>query len=152
MKTRPFTLYRRPRRGQPLTRDKSNKQKTQKTKSQPGSSTPVGRKGCPNGSTAQTVEQKWTHETSMADYLNRAGDPNNCNRWGNVLYRQTKIPGPQTTKDYYVKESLKRVDPKNPNILQVKTYTTVTSPEGTTKYRMTSQFNCAAQTTTIVAY
>jgi len=70
----------------------------------------------------------------------------------NVLYRQTKIPGPQTTKDYYVKESLKRVAPKNPNILQVKTYTTVTSPEGTTKYRMTSQFNCEAQTTTIVAY
>lgn len=69
-----------------------------------------------------------------------------------VLYRQTKIPGPQTTKDYYVKESLKRVDTKNPNILQVKTHTTVTSPEGTTKYRMTSQFNCAAQTTTIVAY
>jgi hypothetical protein len=69
-----------------------------------------------------------------------------------ILYHQKKIPGPQITKDYYVKESVKRVDPKNPNILQVKTYTTVTSPEGTTKYRMTSQFNCATQTTTIVAY
>lgn len=70
----------------------------------------------------------------------------------NILYRQTTIPGPQITKDYYIKESLKRVDSKNPNILQVKTYTTVTSPEGTTRYRMTSQFNCATQTTTIVAY
>lgn len=69
-----------------------------------------------------------------------------------ILYRQTTIPGPQITKDYYVKESLKRVDPKNPNILQVKTQTTVTSPEGTTKYRMTSQFNCATKRLQIVEY
>ena len=69
-----------------------------------------------------------------------------------ILYYESKIPGPQITKAYYIKESLKKVDPKNPNVLQVKTYEIVTSPEGKTEYRTTQQYNCETQTTTIVAY
>jgi hypothetical protein len=34
-----------------------------------------------------------------------------------ILYYQDKIPGPQITKDFYVKESLKKDDPKNPNLI-----------------------------------
>jgi hypothetical protein len=59
-----------------------------------------------------------------------------------IMYYQSKIPGPQITKDYYIKESLKRENPKNPNILQVKRISIVTSPEGTTTYRMTTRINC----------
>lgn len=59
-----------------------------------------------------------------------------------VLYYQHKIPGPQITKDYYIKESLKKENPKNPNILQVKLISIVKSPEGTTTYRMTDKINC----------
>ena len=69
-----------------------------------------------------------------------------------ILYHQSEIAGPQISKDYYIKESFKSVDPKNPNLLQVKTYSKVTSPEGTTTYRQTLQINCAALTFTIVAY
>jgi hypothetical protein len=69
-----------------------------------------------------------------------------------ILYHQSKIPGPQISKDYYIQESLKRVDPKNPNLLQVKSYTTVTSPEGKTTYRVTYQINCKARKSTMVKY
>jgi hypothetical protein len=58
------------------------------------------------------------------------------------LFYQYKIPGPQISKDYYIKESLKKVDPTNPRILQVRTYSRVTSPEGTTEYRTTYRINC----------
>jgi len=69
-----------------------------------------------------------------------------------ILYHQSKIAGPQVYKDYYIKESVKRVKPKNPSLLQVKIYSTVTSPEGTTKYRQTLHINCTALTFTIAAY
>ena len=69
-----------------------------------------------------------------------------------LLYHRSEIAGPQISKAYYIKESLKRVNPKNSNLLQVKTYSTVTSPEGTTKYRQTLHINCAALTFTIAAY
>lgn len=61
-----------------------------------------------------------------------------------ILYYKNRIDygGVQITKGYYIKESLKRVDTKNPNILQVNTHTTVTAPEGTVKYRSTLQVNC----------
>lgn len=64
-----------------------------------------------------------------------------------ILYYKNRIDygGVQITKGYYIKESLKRVDPKNPNILQVNTHTTVTAPEGTVKYRSTVQVNCATK-------
>ncbi|MBC2704861.1 hypothetical protein [Desulfobacula sp.] len=69
-----------------------------------------------------------------------------------ILYHRSKIAGPQVSNDYYIKESVKRVNPKVPNLLQVKTYSTVTSPEGTTKYRQTLHINCVALTFTIAAY
>jgi hypothetical protein len=61
-----------------------------------------------------------------------------------MLYYKNRIDygGVQITKGYYIKESLKRVDSKNPKILQVKTHTTVTAPEGAVKYRSTLQVNC----------
>jgi len=69
-----------------------------------------------------------------------------------VLFYKSTISGPQTSKDYYIKESVKVVHQKNPKIIQVKRYSTVESPEGTTIYRMTQQINCTNQTSTIVAY
>ena len=69
-----------------------------------------------------------------------------------ILYHHSEIPGPQISKDYYIKESLKKVDPKNPNLLQVKSYSTVTSPEGTTIYRVTYQINCKTRKSTMVEY
>lgn len=70
----------------------------------------------------------------------------------NILYHQYKIPGPQISRSYYIKESLKRVDPKNPKLLQVKTYSTVTSPEGKTIYRTTYQINCETRKLTMVKH
>ena len=69
-----------------------------------------------------------------------------------ISYHYSEIPGPQISKDYYIKESLKRVDPKNPNLLQVKSYSTVTSPEGKTTYRVTYQINCQTRKYTMVNY
>ena len=69
-----------------------------------------------------------------------------------ILFYKSTIPGPQTSKDYYIKESVKVVNQKNPKIIQVKRYSTVESPEGITTYRMTQQINCTNQTSTIVAY
>ena len=70
-----------------------------------------------------------------------------------ILYYQNKIPGPQISKDYYIKESVKRVDPKNKTLLQVRTHSTVKSPEGTTKYTSTLQIDCKAKKfTTIKAW
>lgn len=69
-----------------------------------------------------------------------------------MLYYQDKIPGPQITKDFYVKESLKKDDPKNPNLLQVKVITIVKSPEGTTTYRMTERINCITRQFAIIDY
>ena len=46
-----------PSRVRPTHLTKPDKPTAKKAKSQPGSWTPVGRKGCPNGSTARTVEQ-----------------------------------------------------------------------------------------------
>jgi ABC-type glycerol-3-phosphate transport system substrate-binding protein len=69
-----------------------------------------------------------------------------------TLYYQSKIPGPQITKDYYIKESLKRENPKNPNLLQVKTISIVKSPEGTTTYRMTNRINCETRQSAIIEY
>jgi Cu/Ag efflux protein CusF len=69
-----------------------------------------------------------------------------------ILYHQKKISGPQVSKYYYVKESIKKVDPKNPKLIQVKTHTTVKSPEGTTTYRVTDQINCETKQFTIVKY
>lgn len=69
-----------------------------------------------------------------------------------IMYYQSKIPGPQITKDYYIKESLKRENPKNPNLLQVKRISIVTSPEGTTTYRMTTRINCETRQSAMIAY
>ncbi len=69
-----------------------------------------------------------------------------------ILYHRSEIAGPQISKAYYIKESLKRVNPENPNLLQVKTYSTVTSPEGTTKYRQTLHIKCATLIFTITAH
>lgn len=69
-----------------------------------------------------------------------------------IMYYQSRIPGPQISKDYYIKESLKRVDPKNPSLLQVKLITVTTSPEGTTIYRMTNRINCKTRQSAIVEY
>jgi len=69
-----------------------------------------------------------------------------------IMYYQSKIPGPQITKDYYIKESLKRENPKNPNLLQVKTISIVTSPEGTTTYRMTMRINCETRLSAMIDY
>ena len=73
-----------------------------------------------------------------------------------VLYNQEKIPffggGQQIHKSYYIKESLKRVDPQNPNLLQVKTYEKVTNREGITEYRITFQINCDTHKFTIVRH
>jgi hypothetical protein len=74
----------------------------------------------------------------------------------NMLYYQSKIPGMfggnQISKDYYIKESLQRVESKNPNLLQVKIYSTVASPEGKTTYRYVEQINCIAREYTITQY
>jgi len=69
-----------------------------------------------------------------------------------ILYYQHKIPGPQITKDYYIKESLKKDNPKNPNLLQIKTISIVKSPEGTTTYRMTNRINCETRQLAIIDY
>ena len=69
-----------------------------------------------------------------------------------IMYHQSRIPGPQISKDYYIKESLKRVDPKNPNLLQVKLITVTTSPEGTTIYRQTNMINCKTRQFAIIEY
>lgn len=76
----------------------------------------------------------------------------------NILFYQSNIKGipglvgDQVSKDYYIKESLKRIDNKNPNLLQVKIYGTTTSPEGTTTYRYTEQINCTTRKFTMVQY
>lgn len=74
-----------------------------------------------------------------------------------ILYDQFQIPssfygGQQISKSYYIKESLTRVDPKNPNLLQVKTYQRVTNRAGKTEYRITFQINCESQKYTIVRH
>ena len=69
-----------------------------------------------------------------------------------IMYYQSRIPGPQISKDYYIKESLKRVDPKNPSLLQVKTISTVKSPVGTTTYRITYRYNCETRQFAIIEY
>lgn len=69
-----------------------------------------------------------------------------------ILYHESKIPGPQTTKDYYIKESLRKENPMNPSLLQVKTVSVVNSPEGTTVYKMTSRINCATRQSAIIKY
>lgn len=69
-----------------------------------------------------------------------------------ILFDQYKIAGPQVSKDYYIKESVRRVDPKNPYILEVRTYRKVTSPDGATTYRVTRQINCKKRESTIVKY
>src|SRR4030042_2539505 len=70
-----------------------------------------------------------------------------------ILYDQFQIPssygGQQISKSYYIKESLTRVDPKNPNLLQVKTYRKVTNREGIIEYRVTFQINCENRRYTI---
>ena len=72
-----------------------------------------------------------------------------------ILYDQYQTPcfggGQQISKSYYIKGSLK-VDPKNTNLLQVKTYTKVTSPEGIIEYLITYQINCATQKYTTTSY
>jgi len=68
------------------------------------------------------------------------------------MYHQSKIPGPQVTKDYYIKESLKKEDQKNPNLLQVKVVSIVKSPEGTTTYRMTHKINCETRQFAMIGY
>ena len=69
-----------------------------------------------------------------------------------IMYYQSKIPGPQITKDYYIKESLKKEDQKNPNLLQVKVVSIVKSPEGTTTYRMTNKINCETRQFAMIDY
>lgn len=69
-----------------------------------------------------------------------------------ILYYQHKIPGPQITKDYYVKESLKKENPKNPNLLKVKLISIVKSPEGTTTYLMTDRINCETRQFAMIDY
>jgi len=69
-----------------------------------------------------------------------------------ILYYQYKIPGPQITKDYYIKESLKKDNPKNPNLFQIKTISIVKSPEGTTTYRMKNMINCETRQLAIIDY
>lgn len=79
-----------------------------------------------------------------------------CASETNILYYQSKIPGlfggSQISKDHYIKESLKRVDIKNPNLLEVKIYSTVSSSEGTTTYRYTEQINCVTREYTITQH
>ncbi len=74
-----------------------------------------------------------------------------------ILYDQFQIPsisygGQQISKSYYIKESLTRVDPKNPNLLQVKTYRKVTNRGGIIEYRVTFQINCETRKYTIVRH
>jgi len=73
-----------------------------------------------------------------------------------ILYDQYKTPffggGQQISKSYYIKESLTRVDSKNPNLLQVKAYEKVTNKEGIIEYRVTYQLNCKTQKYTIVRH
>ncbi len=74
-----------------------------------------------------------------------------------VLYNQYEIPssfygGQQIGKDYYIKESLKRVKQKNPYLLKVKTYTKVTNRGGSTEYRITYHFNCKTEKYTMVRH
>ncbi len=71
-----------------------------------------------------------------------------------ILYYNNRIElgGTQITKGYYIKESLKRVDPKNPKLLQVQTHTKVTAPEGVVRYRITFQINCETQQFTRIKY
>ena len=74
-----------------------------------------------------------------------------------ILYDQFQIPsifygGQQISKSYYIKESLTRVDPKNPNLLQVKTYRKVIDRAGIIEYRVTFQINCESQKCTIVRH
>ncbi|TKB25991.1 hypothetical protein FCL47_12970 [Desulfopila sp. IMCC35006] len=74
-----------------------------------------------------------------------------------ILFYQSKLKGipglvgDQTSKDYYIKESLKKID-NNPNLLQIKIYATTTSPEGTTTYRYTEQINCTTRKFTMIQY
>ena len=47
----------------------------------------------------------------------------NAGETGILFYiNRIELGGTQITKGYYIKESLKRVDPKNPKLLQVQTY------------------------------
>jgi hypothetical protein len=70
----------------------------------------------------------------------------------NILYHELKIAGPQIYKDYYVKESIKKPNPGNPDILQIDTHSTVTSPEGMTIYRDTYHINCNTRKFTTVKH
>ena len=74
-----------------------------------------------------------------------------------ILYDQYQIPsifygGQQISKSYYIKESLTRVDQKNPDLLKVKSYTKVTSRGGITEYRVTYQINCKTEKYTMVRH
>lgn len=74
-----------------------------------------------------------------------------------ILYDQYQIQaifygGQQISKSYYIKESLTRVDPKNPNLLEVKTYTKVTNRGGIIEYRITFQIDCKTRKYTMVRH
>ena len=73
-----------------------------------------------------------------------------------VLYDQYNIKswygGRQVSKSYFIKESISKVDAKNPNIRQVKTYTKVTDESGTTEYKSTLHINCATKQYTFVRH
>ena len=64
-----------------------------------------------------------------------------------ILYDQSIIKkstydSEQVSKIYYIKESVKTIDSRNPYLLEVKTYRTVTDESGITEYRATYHINC----------
>lgn len=73
-----------------------------------------------------------------------------------VLYDQFNIKssygGRQVSKSYFIKESISKVDAKNPNIRQVKTYRKVTDESGATEYKSTFHINCATKQYTFVRH
>lgn len=60
--------------------------------------------------------------------------------------------GRQISKSYFIKESVQKVDPKNPNIRQVKIYRKVTDESGATEYKYTILINCSTKIYTFIKY
>jgi len=74
-----------------------------------------------------------------------------------ILYDNYSIPstlmgGKQVSKSYYIKESVKKLDKNNPNILEVKVYRTVISRIGKTEYYVTFHINSSMRQYKIVRH
>lgn len=58
-----------------------------------------------------------------------------------IFFDKYEIPG-QVSRNYYIKESVKTVDNEEKHIIQVNTYRTVISNDGTTTYKSKFRLDC----------